>query len=57
MGDLLICPDCKGETTPDEQDKQFLTHVCAHCGYIIMQSEWNIKAKFNTNFIHATPNR
>lgn len=40
MEQNLICPDCHGTTTPDELDRKHLTHICEHCGYIIMHSEW-----------------
>lgn len=41
--DTIICPNC-GETCQAEVKESFpfndFTHKCEHCGYWIMESEW-----------------
>lgn len=43
--DYIVCPACgkmcKAEVKEDFPFLDF-THICEHCGYIIMESEWEV---------------
>lgn len=43
--DNIICPEC-GEICKAEVKEAFpfldFTHICEYCGYMIMESEWEV---------------